>query len=155
MLYTLINDDWTEETREGKISPFISDREASCSHCGKTKVYEPMVLLFNEARQAYGKPIVINSFYRCPEYQKQLQKSNPNAALISPHVYGVAMDLAIPRDLTIYQLIDLFLQAAKDLGLPKPRIGHKQYNNAFLHVDLAFMVDPNPAPWAWKPGVTW
>lgn len=153
--YTLINEDWTEEVRAGKVSPYITDWEATCSHCGEARLYEPMIRLFARARKTYGRPIVINSFYRCPDYQKQLQGNNPYAVSISPHVYGVAMDLAIPAGLTIYQFKDLFLQAAKELGLQKPRLGHKQYNDAFLHVDLAFMVKNNPKPGVWKSGVEW
>lgn len=155
MLYTLIREDWTEETREGTVSPYITNNEAACSHCGEARLYEPVIKLFEKARKAYGKPININSFYRCPEYQEKLQGSNPNAATISPHTYGVAMDLAIPYGLTVLQLKSYFTQAAKELGFLKPRFGHKQYKDAFLHVDLAFMVKDNPVPNAWKPGVEW
>ncbi len=66
-----------------------------------------------------------------------------------------------------------YKQAARALGLPAPRLGHKLYNERFTHVDLVFMLFepygslPHPSTWpeldpaqrqaftAWRPGVEW
>ena len=143
----------------GQVTEFVSVDEVNCNHCGKGIIFEPTLDLFMEMRKLLGKPIPINSWYRCETYQQQLLKTNPNAAKNSPHTTGAAIDLAIPKGETAVTLERLAEQAAANLGLPKPRIGRKQYNDAFVHVDLVFMLYApywkNPSPSAWKSGVKW
>ena len=142
-----------------KVTDFVSVNEVQCSHCGNGIIYEPTLELFMEMRRLLGKPIPINSWYRCETYQQQLLKTNPNAAKNSPHTTGAAMDLGIPKGETAASMEKLAERAAANLGLPKPRIGRKQYKDSFIHIDLVFMLyDPywkNPAPNAWKPGAKW
>lgn len=156
MKYTLLKLDGTKVEMDGSVSKYITDNEASCSHCGECVVFEPMVQLFNEVRDFIGNPIIINSCYRCEDYQKILQGTNKNAATYSPHVTGAAMDLAIPKDLDLNQFKTLFSVMSRHLGFGKPRFGYKQYDYRFLHVDLVYLVPGlTHKPAAWREGVEW
>jgi hypothetical protein len=162
MKYTLIKADGRKVIMEGQVAPHISDYEASCHHCGKAILFEPTIQLFEKVRELVGKPIPINSFYRCVEKQDELIRDGYKAAKTNPpHCTGAAMDLGIPKGYTARKLINAIKKAAKELGLPAPRIGSKAYGYAFVHVDLVFMLyEPylkgkkNPAP-AWVEGAEW
>ena len=82
------------------------------------------VKLLQPLRDAYGKPITINSGYRCPELNKAVG-GVPN----SQHVLGMASDISIDgkaRDL---------LEVLKESGLPFDQaILYRKQN--FLHVSL-------------------
>jgi len=124
-------------------------------------MFEPTLNFFEEARRLLGKPIGINSGYRSQEYQKHLKKIGYKAATNSPHCQGAALDLAIPQGMTYLALVNLLKQAARNLGLPKPRLGFKEYGYTFVHTDLVFMLfkpyidKENPCPGAWAEGVEW
>ncbi len=47
--------------------------------------------ILEPVRAAFGKPVTINSFYRCPELNKEIG-SKPH----SQHVTGVAVDFEVP-----------------------------------------------------------
>jgi len=144
------------KVNEPTVSDHISLSEASCNCCGKIEVFHPTVQLFEEARKIVGKPIIINSFYRCSRRQAQLIDSGAKAAKkFYPHTTGSALDLAIPEGYTAVELMGAFKEAAKNLLLPVPRFGHKAYGGAFLHVDYAFMIKPNPCPKYWYEGAEW
>jgi hypothetical protein len=73
------------------------------------------------------------------------------------------LDLAIPEGTAYSYLRSLIRQAAKNLGLPVPRAGFKQYDYTFVHgCDFVFMLFdpyvkgvPNPHPDCWKAGFEW
>jgi hypothetical protein len=156
MKYTLIKADGRKVIMDGKVAPHISDNEASCRHCGKAMLFEPTIQLFEKVRELVGKPIPINSFYRCVEKQDELIRDGYKAAKTNPpHCLGVAMDLGLPQGYTARGLMKVVKRAAKELGLPVPRCGHIEYKEAFLHVDFAFMLKPNPAPDKFFEGAEW
>ena len=84
------------------ISNHILYEEAIKSQMAKrlgidNNVYDPMILenmklvaekCFEPARAYFGKPIIVNSFYRCPELNKAV-KGAPN----SQHLKGQAIDI--------------------------------------------------------------
>ena len=95
--------------------PGSRERLAIVNLC--TKLLQPL-------RDAYGKPMTINSGYRCPELNKAVG-GVPN----SQHVLGMASDISIDgkaRDL---------LEVLKESGLPFDQaILYRKRN--FLHVSL-------------------
>mgnify|MGYP000852364902 CR=1 FL=1 len=86
---------------------------------------------------------------------------------------GAALDCALPARMSAEQLASYFRHSAHALGLPRPRLGWQQYQGAFLHMDLVFMLyEPyikfpshlpngirignlNPHPVDWREGVAW
>lgn len=178
--YTLIKRDGECESipfytikEQNYISAHISQAEFGQRDTGKVLIFEPLIHVFEKARSILGKPILINSGYRSREYQEKLYqadlKSNqgrPSGNVSkpgnSPHMYGAAMDLAIPKGWTARDLAALIRRASVELGYPPARTGWRQYGGSFLHADLIFMFfDPclagikNPNPSSWLPGVEW
>jgi len=121
---------------------------------------EAIISLFTRAREIHGRPIPITAGYRTIAHQVALEKAGYKTAKhISPHSLGCALDL----DAREYQwrteaqvnaeIQAALLQAAKELKLPEPRLGHLAYGEKFTHVDLAFMLFvpytklPHPKDW--------
>lgn len=144
------------------VSMHITKREVDDAWTGRIIILDPLIALFERAREVLGRPITINSGYRTPEYQKHLKNLGLRVAEDSPHCHGAALDLAIPKGQMAMDLADALKKAAQDLGLPAPRLGIRLYDFTFVHVDLVFLLfEPyargreNPHPTAWRPGVEW
>ena len=179
-------DNWILINRNGSLEqrPFLMQggKESVTEHLSKSELdaddgticmFEPMLALFEHTRKTIGRPIAINSGYRTPAHQDRLKQQGYKAAGDSPHLRGAALDCALPAGINAEQLAMYFRQSAHALGLPRPRLGWKQYGGAFLHVDLVFMMydkymplashlpngvrigGPNPHPANWREGVTW
>lgn len=166
--YTLIKLDGTKEQvpfliQKGQpyVSAHIAKYEVEDRWTGEVEIFEPVIQCFEEARRLIEKPIGINSGFRSPEYQQHLKELGYKTATNSPHCWGAALDLAIPRGMTYLALINIIKQAARNLGLPKPRLGYKEYSYTFVHMDFVFMLfEPytnkkNPCPLQWKEAVEW
>lgn len=106
----------------------------------------------------------INSLYRTDANQKELLKTNPNAAKISPHCFGMAADVdAISKQQTS-DLADLISEIAEALHI-KVRIGYKKYlanGNTFVHFDVCpeYYAEGKPYhninhPAPWENVITW
>ena len=166
--YTLIKLNGTKEQvpflmQKGQpyVSKHIAKYEVEDRWTGEVEIFEPVIQCFEEARRLLGKPIGINSGFRSPEYQQHLKELGYKTATNSPHCWGAALDLAIPRGMTYLILMNAFKQAAKNLKLPRPRFGYKEYSYNFLHFDLIFLLfspytdKENPCPGSWRAGVEW
>ena len=90
------------------------------------------LLLLDELRERFGKPIHITSGYRTKEHNETLKNASKN----SSHLLGLACDIAITDSKDRYKIIRLALK----LGIN--RIG---VSGRFLHLD----VDTN------KPNAIW
>ena len=69
-----------------------SEFRCRCGKCQLTMVHEYGLHLLTLLRQLYGKPIDINSGYRCQAYNATLANSSP----YSYHTRGMAWDIALP-----------------------------------------------------------
>lgn len=124
-----------------KVSDHISRAEYECRHChklppswsasGGPDVYGQFFLDFEEIREAWGKPIIIHSGYRCPEHNKAVGGED-----LSAHLFGLALDVSPERREDLRRLY----QIAVDLR-PELRLGY--YSKAgFFHMDAAYNIDP-------------
>src|SRR4030042_5039456 len=85
-----------------KVSDHISLEEYRCRHChklppswsasGGPDVYGQFFLDFEEIREAWEKPIIIHSGYRCPEHNKAVGGED-----LSAHLWGLALDVSPER----------------------------------------------------------
>ena len=155
------------------VSPHISREEIDTEPAPKPMIFDPLIYLFETVREKVGRPIVISSGYRSPEYQRKLYEDDirknggrPSGRVAkpgnSPHELGAAMDLIIPAGWTAEELAKLFRDTSVALGFPVARTGWKRYlGQGFIHVDLAPMLFkpytdvPNPRPQLWIPGLVW
>lgn len=67
----------------------LSELECRCG-CGTTKVNGDHIQNLQNFRDRLGKPIRINSGYRCPAYNKKI-----DGARNSQHIYGCATDIVV------------------------------------------------------------
>lgn len=119
--------------RDKKITEHFKVGEIACKDGSATYTINSEVLeILEEIRAIAKKPVIINSGYRTPEYNKKVGGS-PR----SQHVLGNAVDFRISGMTTqdIYELI----KANKLIGTKIKGLG---LYNSFVHID----VRPNPHP---------
>lgn len=121
------------------IIPHFRRSELVCS-CGCGGLPEQCFLdALHELRVAYGDPMILNSAYRCPDYNAQVSSTGRDG----PHTIG-AVDVRLNgRD------AHRLLAVALELGWTG--IGIKQHGahaGRFIHLD--FLTYPKPRPWVWS-----
>ena len=132
------------------ISKYILRSEYECPCCGELPTdfdvypYEDFFDLFDNIREEWGKPIDINSGYRCPEHNAYVG-GNP----LSVHIFGLALDLDCEDD---DEVDDLYSHI---IGMyPSLRIGQYKGDNTFIHIDRGFEITPR-ASIKWHEGARW
>ena len=122
---------------------YITLSEYACHHCGQIpKNAHPFIIkavteLFNTftaIREKVGKPLHITSGYRCPQYIFWMMFDEGKSHLHSAHMYGVALDIAIPFGFMKEQFVKLIREINQDI-----RIGYKNYHG-FIHIDTAYIL---------------
>lgn len=110
----------------GDLSPHFSTAEFRCRHCGRViRPPEQLVQVLERIRSITGKPLAIQSGYRCDEHNRRV-----GGAQRSQHLLGRAADIPEGRA-TLGQA-----RAAGATG-----VGLR--NGWAVHVD----VRPQPATW--------
>ncbi|QDP63160.1 MAG: putative peptidase M15 [Prokaryotic dsDNA virus sp.] len=82
--------------------------------------------LLDSARHIAGVPFKINSGFRTPEYNKELEKRGYKVAKTSPHMKGLAVDIATPDSVTRYKVMNSLMR----VGFTRFGVG-----KGFIHVD--------------------
>lgn len=103
--------------------------EFACKCCGRVMIDNRLVTMLDRVRHTLGKPIYVNSGYRCVAHNKAV-----GGATGSYHVKGLAADITAHCDLKRLQRLCF---AA---GIPTAVIYNRQ---GFIHVDLG-----TPRTWA-------
>jgi len=133
----------------------IYEVEYRCQCCGKLPPYfyvkvgdekeisiEYVMLFsaFEEIRKQLGKPIVINSGYRCEKHQMYLYKNGISLTPYSTHFFGLALDLKAKDKDEAMKIVKI----AKTIK-PKLRIGWKAYiekERPWVHIDVGYLICP-------------
>ena len=112
-----------------KINRWFYEHEFACNDAAKTPapyIDTNLVAVLTLAREHYGRPVVITSSYRTPEYNKAIGgKEN------SHHLYknnGAAADIQIKgvEPIEIYNYLDKLYPNSLGLGV----------YNSFTHIDV-------------------
>jgi uncharacterized protein YcbK (DUF882 family) len=128
------------------IADYILESEYVCKHCKKyppdylmkgsePEVELPYVMLFKhfkDIREKWGKPIPINSGYRCPKYNEK-KGGKPQ----SIHLFGLALDLECKDDDEVEAMKKVISQVAPDL-----RRGVYTGDETFIHIDCGYYIFP-------------
>ena len=83
--------------------------------------------ILDPLREAYGKPIKVNSGYRCPELNKVVGGSNT-----SQHMKGQAADISVGNKLENKQIFNLI----QELNLPFDQLIDEK-NFSWVHVSYS------------------
>jgi uncharacterized protein YcbK (DUF882 family) len=115
------------------MSKYFSDDELKCKcGCNQNNVDTHFMSLLDSLRAAVGQPLIINSGYRCPAYDKELGGEGN-------HPTGRAADIRCEDSKLRYQIV----AAAMMLGFG--RIGVAR---GFIHLDLVTGGGkPHPVLW--------
>lgn len=113
----------TKETKLGTITENFSWSEFEC-HCGCGDDYMDITFVnrLQRMREIYGKPIKINSGFRCEAHNKAIGGSKT-----SSHLKGLAVDIGYSGSTDRYELILAALEAGFN------RIGIAE---DFIHIDM-------------------
>lgn len=102
------------------ISANFTAREFSCKHCNVAKIDDKLIAYVQKIRTHFGKPVIINSGYRCVTHNKNVGGANG-----SYHLKGMAADIVVkdvaPAEVAKY---------AESIGI----LGIGLYDT-FVHID--------------------
>ena len=99
---------------------YFDEDELKCKHCGKIEMDEIFMTMLNKAREIAAIPFIINSGYRCPEYDTQLEGG-------MNHSKGVAVDIKAEDSRTRFRIVAALIRAGFNrIGIAK----------TFVHVDM-------------------
>lgn len=104
-----------------KLSNHFTKKEMECPCCGAMKMEEDVIQAIEAVRCEYGKPIYINSAFRCPKHNVELGSKSS-----SSHLVGLAIDIRVNSSKERYGLMRHLLQHFTRLG----------FGDGFIHADL-------------------
>jgi zinc D-Ala-D-Ala carboxypeptidase len=119
-------------------SKHFSSEELSCK-CGQCdgEMNEEFLNRLEILRECYGRPMTLSSAYRCPEHN-----ANEGGADNSPHMKGVAVDVAV-AGINAYDLVSCAMKKGfSGVGV----FQHGDWGKRFIHID-ADEGDHRPRIW--------
>lgn len=99
---------------------------------------------FDHIREKWGKPIAINSGYRCPTYN-----ASEGGGPLSVHQFGLALDLECSTDNEVRKMVAIIQQYEPNL-----RRGKYTGSKTFIHIDNGYEIYPK-ATRKWAIGKRW
>ncbi|AOT70682.1 YcbK family protein [Geosporobacter ferrireducens] len=125
---------------DGQITPHFNIKEFRCKANGEVLVNAAVIdhiRRLEKFRDWYGRPMLVNSGYRTPAYNKQI-----GGAANSYHIQGIAADIALPmaefsgytparRNEFLNNIRDKWTQLCNADGLG----GGVGFYNTFFHLD--------------------
>ena len=110
---------------------------------GAVKVHSKLVELLQAIRDRLGQPIVINSAYRDPEYNREVGGTEG-----SQHTKGTAADISLRNlDYNADDIAEIAAFEADKLGIGRENLGIGLYDT-FVHIDVRGLIGyKSPAHW--------
>lgn len=104
--------------------------EFTCNHCGKlpeSGMDRRLLEVLEKLRERLGEPLIVSSGYRCPIKNAQ----TPGAASQSYHLKGMAADVYVRSNRSVYEIRDLAFECGADTACAyPPGMGE------FVHIDM-------------------
>lgn len=107
------------------IKHFTAD-EFVCACCGEERMEHFFLADLDDVREKLGFPIIVNSGYRCPEYNDKISSTGR----AGPHTTGLSADLGVSFH-RAKPLLKLALEVFKGVGIKQ----HGAAASRFVHVD--------------------
>lgn len=117
------NEDTPKSSKGRKLSGHFSETEFACRCCNMLLVQPELINKLEALRSPAGRPVLVNSGYRCPAHNRAV-----GGTANSYHLQGMAADIVVPG-LPVAQLAKLTEQVCFD------GIGIYQ-EQGFVHVDI-------------------
>jgi zinc D-Ala-D-Ala carboxypeptidase len=118
----------------------FSHTELRCQHCGENDMSMVFLDRLQEIREEFGKPMRVNSGFRCPVHDAALGGKGP-------HATGRAVDIGISGSDAL-----VLVELARGYGMTG--IGVMQsgqpHKNRFIHMDDLADGVSGPRPWIWS-----
>lgn len=118
---------------------YFTEDEMKCKGSGKCEMDPKFMVMLDALRKKFGKPIIITSGYRSPEYNISIGGSKNSA-----HVQGKAADIAVSHA-DAYKIVGI----AIELGFTGIGVSQKG-GGRFIHVDTADNTPKQPRPHIWS-----
>lgn len=117
------------------MSEHFKRSEFCCPHCGANNIKDELIDKLEAVRQIYGKPMYINSGYRCPAHNAAV-----GGVAESAHVDGVAADIGCTFATDRLKLVDIAISK----GFRRLGVGA-----TFIHLDISETL-PQDVLWVYK-----
>ncbi len=105
--------------------PNFTRREFVCRcGCGRADMEPSFMMTLQRVRNALGRPMVVNSGFRCPDHDKAI-----GGAGIHPK--GLAADIRIAGETVYYLLGAAYAMDVRGIGLKQ----HGPWADRFMHLD--------------------
>ena len=122
------------------MTPHFSKSELECKcGCGEASMSPDFLKRLERVRIAFGRPMIISSGYRCPDYNFEI-----GSGKLSPHTEGRAVDVAV-RGGDALKLVDVGIYC----GMTGFGISQKG-ESRFIHLDDADAIKGRPRKWIWS-----
>ena len=120
------------------MAKYFSEAELKCKcGCGEAKTDLDFLSLLDLLREEFGKPVILSSAYRCPEYNAKVSSTGANG----PHTTGKAVDI-LARGTDAYTIMKI----ATKLGFTGIGVSQRGVSR-FIHLDT--LVN-DMRPWVWS-----
>ena len=106
------------------LTPHFLRLEMQCPCCQRCEMTTDFMNQLEEMRSRFGKPMTINSGFRCKKHNMSLR----NSAFASYHLDGLAADISWDEfdAATKFEMLELAMRLFRGIGIGK----------TYLHVDL-------------------
>jgi zinc D-Ala-D-Ala carboxypeptidase len=125
------------------LTPHFKIDEMKCKGTGICEMDQVFMELLERIRKEYGKPMIVSSGFRHPDYNEIVSKKTGRTG---PHTFGQACDILVSGNDAM-----VLVQLAKEMGMTG--IGIKQHgphNQRFIHLDnLDNSTHPRPTIWSY------
>ena len=125
----------------GISSKNFSNKELSCSCCGKNEMTQETVDALQNLREAIGKPLKLSSAYRCPEHNSKVSSTGNTG----PHTTGKAIDIKCSGK-DAWELLSFAMirsKVWKGIGISQKG----KHSSRFIHLDI---IEADNRPWVWS-----
>jgi zinc D-Ala-D-Ala carboxypeptidase len=119
---------------------YFKIEEFSCHHCGVNLIDHGFVDKLHELRERVGFPLIVNSGYRCPAYNKMISDTGETG----PHTTGHAVDFKVDRKKAYAVLKMAVLMGFTGIGVAQ------KGSSRYLHLDDLLDAPRQPRPTIWS-----
>jgi len=114
-----------KEINNWKLTENFNLKEFECPCCNRVMIHPRLVRILQLVREHLGRPVKINSGFRCDRHNNYIGGSE-----FSRHLIGEAVDVTVVSDKYAKEFIDMLMEYQED-------VKYKYHEHmAYIHVEL-------------------